>query len=427
MLTTTEMLTMLHHDVVPALGCTEPVCVALAAADAAHAIGGTIESITLKVSPNIYKNGMSVGIPGFSRVGLQYAVTIGACLKNPEKKLELLSDIDDKIAAAVIQLVEKDAVTVTLAPEAGLYVECMVHTDKGTGHTIIKDAHDNIILTEVNGISQVTGEAKSNAGTNVLNDKLADMKVADIRALAEQIPATDLLFMLDGASMNNDLAHQGLDHEIGIGIAQTLKPELDKGLLGNSLLSNIMLKVITATEGRLEGCPHAVMSSAGSGSKGIVVTIPIYEMAQHFHIDQEHTVRALAFAHMLNTYINTHIGKLSAICSCSMASATAAAAAMTWLMGGSDQQIGWAIRNMTGAITGMICDGGKVGCALKLSAAISAAVTSAILAKKGVVLRDTDGICGTTPENCIHNMGRISNPGMVATDKEILQIMIDKS
>ena len=427
MLTKEQMLAMLRADVVPALGCTEPVCVALAAADASKAIGGTVSKINVKVNANIYKNGMSAGIPNFHTVGLHYAAAIGAVLKNPERQLELLQDVTEDTVAMVNRLVEDSAVSVTIdETHTGLYVNCEVYTENGTGLTIIKGAHTNIILTKVNDAVLFEKEMKSASGDDSVVEALKNMTIAEIRTLVDSASEEELAFMMDGVAMNEALSDYSLTHEIGIGAAKTFRENIGTKLIGDDLMSRIMMRVMSAAENRLDGCPYPTMSSAGAGTKGLVVILPISETAKVLGVSKEKTVKALAFGHLLNRYINAYVGKLAAVCSCCMASSTAACAAMTWLLGGNDEQIGFAIRNMTGTITGMICDGGKVGCAFKVSASSAAALTNAIMAVNQVALRVTDGICADTAEQCIKNIGQIANPGMVQTDKEILDIMLKK-
>lgn len=424
-MTKEQMLELLKKDVVPALGCTEPVCVALCAATAGTVLEGELDSISIEVNPGIYKNAMSAGIPGCTRVGIPWAAAIGAFLRNPAKGLQLLEDITPDILASAERLIDARKVSVAVKnDEKSIYVKCVLHSQTNEVVCITRNAHTNVVFLSKNG-SILFSKDIQNAGAadDPLVEALKEMTIAEIRQLVCSATEEELSFMTDGIIMNEALAAYSETNTIGIGLAASLRHQNTTPLLGNDLIAKITLAVTSAAESRLDGCPLPTMSSSGAGTKGLVVILPISETAKAVGASRLETVRAVAFGHLVNRYINAYVGKLSPMCSCVMCSSTAAAAGIAMLLGGDDNQIGYAIRNMSGTVTGMICDGGKVGCAMKVATGSFAALTSALHAVKNVALRVSDGICADTPEQCIRNMASVGINGMKDTDQEILRIM----
>lgn len=427
-MTKEQMLQLLRQDVVPALGCTEPVCVALCAAYAAKTMKEAPISIQVEVNSGIYKNAMSAGIPNCTQVGIPWAAAIGANLQNPEKQLQLLSDVTEDVLSRAQALISRDAVTVTMRPEeTSLFVKCTIRSETQKAVCIIRNAHTNVVFLTCDEEILLERSVQSATGSgDPLVEALKALTISQIRQLVCSANEDELSFMTEGVDMNDALAAYSQTNAVGVGIAGTLRSIIGGPLMANDLTSRILLKVSSAAESRLDGCPLPTMSSSGAGTKGLVVILPVSETARHIGANRLQTVRALAFAHLVNRYINAYVGKLSPMCSCVMCSSTAASAGIAFLLGGNDDQIGYAIRNMAGTVTGMICDGGKVGCAMKVSTGSVAALVSAIHAVNGTVLRSSDGICAETPEQCIRNMAYIGNQGMADTDQAILHIMTTK-
>ncbi len=428
MLQTQELVELLKSDVVPALGCTEPVCVAFCTAKAASVFEGEIQRIDLEVSPGIYKNGMSAGIPGCTRVGLDFAGALGANLANPERGLEVFSGITEEVKEQAEALLAAQAVQVSIDYDiAGVYAKCTLTGEKSAVVCVVKDAHTNVVYLQ-KGEDVLLDRRSESAGTsagNAVVERLQAMTIAEIRHVVDAIPAEDLQFLWDGVVMNQELAAYTETHEGGIGLADSLRKETG-ALLADGLMTAMVTKVVSAIESRLYGTLLPAMSSSGSGAKGLVVVIPVYETALATDASKGSTLRAIALAHAVNRYINSYLGKLSPMCTCVMASSTAASVGIAYLLGATDQQLGFAVKNMMGTVTGMICDGGKIGCALKAATGTSAALLSAVTAVHDAPLRSSDGILADTPEQCIKNVARVSSEGMALTDGSVLAIMSER-
>ena len=411
-----ELIDLLKKDVVPALGCTEPVCVALCAAYASKQLNNPIIKIELDVNKGIYKNGMSAGIPHCEHVGLEYAVSIGALLKNPEKQLTLFEDVESDTITQAELLVPH--VSITINDSASIHVKCTLHTSNETVTCMIKEAHTNIVYLEKNGIVLEEKTTQETNNTPTVIDELKEMKISDIRSLVDSMTVDELHFLLEGIEMNNRLSqYKGTRH---------LSDSFNHSLFSEDLLTRIIKKVTTAAENRLDGCPLPAMSSSGAGTKGLVVSIPVNEVAEELHVSLEKKLKALALTHLVNRYINAHIGKLSPMCTCVMASSTSASVGIAYLLDATDDQIGFCIRNMTGTVTGMICDGGKVGCSLKVTTGTLSALLCAKTALNNAPLKNSDGIVASTPEKCIQNMAYLSKVGMKDVDTTIIEIMEKK-
>ncbi len=417
-----QALAFLHDTVTPSLGCTEPACAALAAAAAAGELRGSVRSVSLTVNPGLYKNGMSVAIPGFDRVGMDYAAALGALIGTDAGELQIFEAITPEIAQQAKELVASGNVSVAVDyGRKGIYASCEVASGNEIARAVIEGSHTNLVMVSRNGAVCMRKERPGEGGGEDFACSLKGMTIAEMSRLVDDMAPSELDWLVDGAVVNDAMADWGAKHPSPVGIADAL----GAGFNGSEV-DAMMCAVGAAIESRLDGCPRSVTSSAGAGSKGLALTIPLSVAARYAGSSRERLARALAFGHLANSYINASIGKLSAVCTCAAAASTAAAAALVKLWGGTEEQMGFAIRNMTGAVSGMICDGGKTGCAMKLAMATSAAYLSAQMAMGDSVLRKSDGICAATPEQCIANVARIANVGMANVDAEILRIMLAK-
>lgn len=421
-----KLVQILKKEVVPALGCTEPVAVALAAANAAKAAGGQPLEIFVKASNNVYKNGMSVGIPGVDRVGIDVAAALGAFGGNPGKGLEVLEDIDDLSRERALALVDGGKVKVEVRDRIGVFVDCLVQADKGTGRCVIEGGHTNIVLIEANGkVIEKAGNSEKKENHSKLMRWLQGKKVSEIADMVRDIPYQDISFMLDGRDMNLAVARKGLQEKVGMGVGYNMYRLMEKGVLSSDTGEYAAALTAAGADVRMAGVRMPVMSSAGSGNHGLTAILPVVAVAEKTGADDRMLARALALSHLVTVYIKSYTGKLSALCGCAVAAAIGASAGIALLMRGSNKQIEGAIKNMVANVTGMICDGGKVGCALKLSTAASAAYQSVLLAMEGSVVPCDNGIIHCTVEKTIQNLGKVSYPGMLETDKVILEVMVE--
>ena len=438
-----EIINLIHREVKPALGCTEPIAVALAVAKAVEIIMENCPCgedwrlradyrIDVAVSGNILKNGMGVGIPGTGMVGLPVAAALGAVCGCSAQGLEVLSGLSPSAVERAKALVADKKVTISVAPtDRLLYVKATVSVDGGTrasaevdphAYAIIEDDHDKIVETSFADRILMSSESGAAAAEHVSD--AYDLTVKDICEFASSADYKDIEFILDDRKLNLALAIEGLHGDFGLNVGRTIR-ENQKEVFGDDFMSYAMGLTAAASDARMAGSTLPALSNSGSGNQGITVSMPVIAYSLKYGVDDERLARALILSNLVAIHIKHYLGKLSALCGCVVAS-TGSACGIVYLKGGGYKEICAAIKNMAGNITGMVCDGAKVGCAMKVASGVSCAVQSAVLALHGTCIPSTDGIIEDDVEKTIRNIGAIGSAGMKTTDKMILDIMLCK-
>ena len=439
-----DIIALIKQEVKPALGCTEPIAVALAVAKAVEIISENCGCkgpwrltadlrLDIAVSGNILKNGMGVGIPGTGMVGLPVAAALGAVCGESARGLEVLKGLTPEAVQRAKQLVADGKVHIEVADtEHLLYVKATVTVDGRAmasaevaphAYAIIEDDHDRIVETSFADkilMSSESGAAVKERATEVQYD----LTVKDIFDFACTAPYEDISFILGDRTLNWALAVEGLLGNYGLQVGKAIR-ENQKEVFGDDFLSYAMGMTAAASDARMAGSTLPAMSNSGSGNQGITVSMPVIAYAVKYKVDDERLSRALILSNLVAIHIKHYLGKLSALCGCVVAS-TGSACGIVYLQGGGYEQVCAAIKNMAGNITGMVCDGAKVGCAMKVASGVSCAVQSAVLALRGTCIPSTDGIIEDDVEKTIRNIGAIGSAGMKATDKMILDIMLCK-
>lgn len=428
-----EYISLLQREVVPALGCTEPIAVTLAVANARKALAAPVARVTAMMSANIYKNGMGVGIPGTGRTGLPLAAALGIVTGDPSRGLELLEGITPSDVDAAQKLIDGGRVEVGIAPDVEkLYVKATVTSTVGdVAHCVICHEHSHVGEIGRNGSIIYSDTAKTNergaeqppAHTEAIDAR--DITVRGIYEFATTAPLEEIDFMLETARMNSAIAREGLQKEYGLQVGRKMREQVEAGLLSDDLLTKAMTVTAAASDARMAGCTMPVMSNSGSGNQGITATLPVVVTAEVIKAPEERLARALVVAHLVAIHIKGYLGRLSALCGCVVAS-SGAGCGVAYLLGGGYEEICATIKNMVGNVTGMVCDGAKVGCALKVSSGVCSALQSAFLAKENICISSNDGIIDDDIEQTIRNLGRVGCDGMRQTDDLLLEIMTTK-
>ena len=418
-------VTLIKDRVKPALGCTEPVSTALAAAHATRLLGCQPERLDILVSGNLLKNGMGVGIPGTGEVGLPIAAAIGAVAGDPDAGLEVLATVTPEKVMVARKMLDQSRVSIGITnTDAVLYSEVLATAGNNTARVIIRDDHTRITLQERNS-KPVMDVSVQDAAVTSQKQAEPELSIAAVYEFATQADLDKLRFIYKSAELNGALSKAGLKDDFGLKIGKTFRRNIDKGYLSEDLAVAAMMRSSAASDARMDGAMLPAMSNSGSGNQGITATMPVLAVAEHLGASEEQTIRALIISHLSAIHIKSHLNTLSALCGATTAG-TGASAAITWLLGGKLVEVSNAIFNMLGDVTGMFCDGAKTSCSLKVSTSAAAAVKAALMAIDGVRVSRHEGIIEDDLEKTIDNIGLLGNQGMAETDKMILKIMTAK-
>lgn len=423
---------ILNREVKPAVGCTEPVAIAL---DAAYAISllpkdsKEISKIIVEVSKGIYKNGMDVGIPNTNKIGLHIAAALGASIGNPKNGLEILGRITSEeleYSEKILELCEID-VKVAKDNNKPVYIKVTIENEKHTAIAIIEDKHDNVVFLSLDGNEVLNNRTVGSNKNNGVNDEeeFYHLPILTIVEEIEKLDYKDIKFLIDGLEMNMEVATVGLDNKYGLGVGYGYNKNMDKGLLSKDLGNLAYALTAAASDVRMSGYSLPVMSSSGSGNNGLTAILPLAAYKEMIGASDEDLAKALAISHIITSYIKKYIGRLSNLCGCSIAASIGSGAAISWLLGDKNA-IPPTINNIIANQAGVICDGAKPGCALKLGTAASTAVQSALLGIQGITVTDYNGIVDNVVENSIRNLAKLSSEGMKDIDDTVIDIMLNR-
>lgn len=421
-----KLTELIKNDMKPALGVTEPGAIAYAVATAGNHVKGAVEHVTLRLNSGMFKNAFTCGIPGIREVGNEYAAALGAVAADPAKGLECLDGITDAEKAEAKAMAESGNIVVEMQEiTSRIFIEAEVASAKNRAVVTIRDSHTNIVKITENGavvFEKEPGTAETKDGEHLIHKYTLEQ----LYTYADTVPLEEIAFIKDAFAMNEALMMEGIDSD-----RTTYAPYL-LAANGGKLLSEDERKTASlfcnaAIEARVIGLSRPAMSITGSGAHGIIATMPLYAAAQVKHYTEEALIRATALSYLVCMYIKEYSGKLSAFCGCAIAAGTGMACGLVYLRGGKTEAMTKTIQNMASSITGMICDGGNQGCTMKGIVAVDAAFASVDMAMEDVYISNVHGINGKTPEETMRNMGLIASPGMIGTEKTMIDILDDKA
>lgn len=420
-----QIIKLIKREVVPAVGCTEPVAVALCVAKATETLGCLPDKLDLRLSGNIIKNAMGVGIPGTGMIGLPIAVALGALIGKSEYSLEVLRDVSPEAVEKGKKYIDEGRINISLDPNApsNLHIDVTATAGDKSAHVVISGAHTNFVLIEKN--EEVVFKKSQESGvTKEESEKDPELNMRMVYDFAMTAPIEEISFIMEAKNLNLAAAQYALKGNYGHSLGSTVLHFGEK-FFGDTPVAHAITLTSAACDARMGGAPVAVMSNSGSGNQGITATMPVVSYAMDIGASDEMMIRALILSNLTSIYIKQSLGRLSALCGCVVAS-TGASSALVYLMGGGYDQVCDAVKNMVANLTGMICDGAKPSCSMKISSGVSTAMMSAMLALKGFAVTSAEGIISDDVDETIHNLTSIGRDSMQATDKLVLEIMTCK-
>jgi len=423
--TRAQIINLINKEVVPAVGCTEPMAVALCAAKAAEVLGCRPQKVRAQLSANILKNAMGVGIPGTGMIGLPIAIALGTLIGKSEYQLEVIKDLTPDTLEEGKAFIKEQRITILRKSniEEKLYIEIESSTETSTATVIISCAHTNIVYVEKDG-NVLLDNRTTRSETCEQKDISLDLKL--VYDFATTAPVGEIDFILKAKDYNLKAAEDSLKGNYGHCLGKTMNRPLSHGIFGDSIYSHIIAKTASACDARMGGAMIPVMSNSGSGNQGICATNPVVVYALENNNTEEELVRALILSHLTAIYIKQSLGKLSALCGCVVAS-IGSSCGITYLMGGDYDKICHSVKNMIANLAGMLCDGAKPGCSLKISSGVSTALLSAVLSMEGRFVTAAEGIVDDDVDKSIRNLTSIGANAMNLTDEMVLNIMVNKN
>lgn len=422
----TKAIAQMKSEMKPSMGCTEPVAIGLAVSRTCQYLTHQATHLELHISSNIFKNAYSVNIPNAGKSGIPLACALGYLLSQPNDDMEIFSRVTQKMVAEAEKLVAENFVSIQIVPSSQFYIECYAENETEKAHTITVDKHDNLVKAEKDGVVLVEEEVMVEAAEKGAEEfDITAYSFDDFIKMAETVEIGELDFIKEGVEMNLAISAVGMKEKYAIGIGPCTKALMEEGKLGNDMVADAKATVAAACDFRMNGGNGSVMTFLGSGNQGLEATLPIAVVAKHLGVSEEKMLRAEFLGLLITMYIKYHVGRLSPICGATI-SGSGSSAGIAWLMGGKAEAICGAVQNMLGCLAGMLCDGAKGGCALKLSTCAGEAIYSALYALDDSIIQSTDGIISTKVEDTVKNVAQLSLEGMAPVDMKIIDIMMMK-